>query len=368
VAVLVAIGLPPGLSAHKPITSPYTFYEDVLPITQAKCGGCHAPDGIAPMSLLAHEAAVPWGESMRLELVAGHMPPGSITSPPGKFRDAGRLSARELNVLLTWATGGTPAGDPTRTVMPPSPPSGWTLGPPTEVLPLPRIALDAGEATRMVETVLPLGPRPRVLAAIDVRPGTRSIVRSARILVRESASTGAATERLIGLWVPGEQAVRLPDGSGWPVAPGAELIVRTTYRKRWDREREPAADESVIALYDVERPAANAFEIAATSPGSTNGRVVAVVPVARSMGLLALWPDTALAGSSVLVDVVQADGTRTALAAFDARAGWERRHWLTRTEPLPSGSRIEVTATWPSPARVAPAGARLVGFDAIAAD
>src|SRR5688500_12137111 len=96
--------------AHKPITSPFTFNDDVLPIVQAKCGACHVSGGVGPMSLLTHADAVPWGESLRAELMAGHMPPWPIDSPPARFRNVQPLTARELNVLLTWASGGTPKG------------------------------------------------------------------------------------------------------------------------------------------------------------------------------------------------------------------------------------------------------------------
>ena len=138
VVLAAAVGLTARAAAHKPITSPFTFYEDVLPITQARCGACHVPDGAAPMSLLTHDAAVPWAESMRLELVAGHMPPGSDVWPRGRFQHTSPLTARELNVLLTWATGGTPSGDPAKATTSPAPaaapaaPATWPLGPPTE--------------------------------------------------------------------------------------------------------------------------------------------------------------------------------------------------------------------------------------------
>src|SRR5689334_1546093 len=64
---LLAIGLAIGAtqaSAHKPVTSPFTYTADVLPIVRARCGSCHAPGGVAPMSLLTHADAVPWSESM----------------------------------------------------------------------------------------------------------------------------------------------------------------------------------------------------------------------------------------------------------------------------------------------------------------
>jgi hypothetical protein len=368
--MLVACGwLTTGTLAHKPVTSPYTFYEDVLPITRARCGACHAPDGIAPMSLLSHDAAVPWGESMRLELVAGHMPPGSDVSPRGRFLQEPPLTARELNVLLTWATGGTPAGDPARAAAVAPPPPRTAASPPSQVLALPRVELARGEAARVTEHILPLGSRPRRVTAVDLRPGTRSIVRSARLVVRQTDATGRVAERVVALWVPGVGVERLHDRAGWTVEAGAELVVRIVYRKRWDREREPAADDSTVALYEVAADPwteVDALE-AVAPPAAPEGRLVSAVRVDRPLMLLALWPDTALAGADVLVEVVSGN-TRSTLAAFAARAGWERRLRLARPELLPQGSRLEVTATWTPAAAVPKPGARLAGFDVMPAD
>ena len=77
VLVAVTITVVPG-GAHKPITSPFTYNDDVFPILRDRCGRCHVRDGVAPMSLMTYEDTVPWGESIRVELLAGHMPPWSV--------------------------------------------------------------------------------------------------------------------------------------------------------------------------------------------------------------------------------------------------------------------------------------------------
>ena len=197
-ATLAALAwLGAGASAHKPITSPFTFYEDVLPITATQCGACHAPEGIAPMSLLSHESAVPWGESMRLELVAGHMPPWAAAAPSHLFRDTRRLSARELNVLLTWAAGGTPPGDTPKAVDTP-PPAAWALGTPHETLALPEMDLPAEVARATKEWVLPLQAfAGRRLTGVDLRPGT-AVDRSQR--ADRDPSHRAAAPMLASAW------------------------------------------------------------------------------------------------------------------------------------------------------------------------
>ena len=124
-------------SAHKPITSPFTYNDDVFPILKDRCSRCHVPDGVAPMSLMTYDDTVPWGESIRVELLAGHMPPWGVDAAPTRFRNAQTLTAREMNVLLTWATGGTPFGTPDKTPPPVSYERRWPLGTPDLELSLP---------------------------------------------------------------------------------------------------------------------------------------------------------------------------------------------------------------------------------------
>ena len=364
----------PETLAHKPITSPFTFYEDVLPITRAKCGQCHSPEGIAPMSLLTHESAVPWGESLKLELVAGHMPPWGSLVPADRFAATPRLTARELNVLLTWAAGGTPPGDPAKGVDDSPAPAPWPMGPPDAVLPLPETTMSPDTPATTRELVLPLAYSGQRLAAVDLLPGQASVVRSARISLRRSSPEGPSDERLLALWVPGDAPVRLPMGSGWTIAPGSEIRLRITYRKRWDREREPATDRSQVGLYFVAAAAGTqeagaitllASRSAAESSTSADRRASGLFVASDPLRAVAIWPEPALAGAAVRVDTVAGDGTRVLLAAFSARAGWERRYWFAEPLELAPGSRLQVTATWPGSTTTPVEGTPLLGVDVL---
>src|SRR6185503_9477772 len=147
--VLAALAIV-AIDAHKPITSPYTYNDDVFPILRERCGQCHVQGGVAPMSLMTYKEAFPWGESIRTELIAGHMPPWPVDAPAGTFKNSHALSARELNVLLTWATGGNPVGNPELTMPAVAPSREWPLGPPDLVVPMAAdftIAADTTERT-----------------------------------------------------------------------------------------------------------------------------------------------------------------------------------------------------------------------------
>jgi hypothetical protein len=253
------VWLTPRGEAHKPITSPYTYNEDIFPLVRDRCGRCHVSGGVAPMSLMTHADAVPWGESIKAELLAGQMPPWSVDGAPGRFRNVEGFTAREMNVLLTWVTGGTPPGDPEKSPSEVSLDTSWRLGQPDLELQLPSAyTLDTDTRETIAEFTLATGTRERRLVrAVDLRPGTPAIVRAASIAVKASSQRdGSATERLLALWLPGDTAVGLDPGFGYELPAGGELVLRVLYRKTWEYERKAMTDRSTVGVYFTDSDAA----------------------------------------------------------------------------------------------------------------
>jgi hypothetical protein len=336
------------VDAHKPITSPYTFTEDVLPILRDRCAGCHVAGGPAPMALTTAEETIPWGESIRLELIAGHMPPWAAMSNGVRLRHAEGLTARELNVLLTWVTGGTPISAPPPAAAGPS--SAWSLGVPDAVVPLPEVgvAADQGEVTK--EFVLPLDAAARrPLRAVDLKPGTRSLVRSAQIAVKTTAPSGDV-ERTLALWVPGDTPVALPGGAGFDVPADAELVVRVRYKKTWEHEREAMTDRSEVGLYFASGTpqAIRTLTLTGAAPRSSEpkdvlGGVVLGLRTASATRVLSLYPAAAAAGARVTVDAIPPEGLMQRLIEFTPRPGWDRRYVFDSPVDLPAGTQLSVS-------------------------
>src|SRR5213593_2211509 len=82
--------------AHKPVTSPYTYNEQVFPVVRDRCGRCHVTGGVAPMSLMTYKEAFPWAESIRAELMAAHMPPWNAEDGIREFKNAHTISAHDM--------------------------------------------------------------------------------------------------------------------------------------------------------------------------------------------------------------------------------------------------------------------------------
>ena len=343
--------------AHKPITSPYTFNDDIFPIVQTHCGRCHVAGGVAPMALLTHADTVPWGESIRAELLSGHMPPWSVDSSRDRVRHAPGLTARELNMLLTWAAGGTPSGAPERAPAATAIDNRWPLGPPDMVLPLPagyEMTADEQEAT--VEfTVATAAAEARLVRAIDLLPGNPALVRDAMILLKgasvpvRTAGDGAAAaqpEDVLSLWVPGDTPVPADPYAAFVLPAGAELLVRVHYKKTWEYEREVMRDRSLVGLYFAASPLPEIRSLTLAPAAGTDAVTSLAFPttIDEDLRALAIYPDPALTSVRVIVTAQRPDGSREEIIAFRPRAGWARRYWFTEPIALPRGTVISTVA------------------------
>ena len=372
--------------AHKPITSPYSYNEDVFPILRDRCGRCHVPGGVAPMSLMTYKDAFPWGESIRTELIAGHMPPGRTNQAAGTFKNTHELSARELNILLVWLTGGNPMGNVERTRRPFR---SNTTGRSARRISSSRCRRRSPSQakrpkTRRSSRCRRTPPNRAGCRAVNLLPGTPAMVRSATVSVKSgvpAASTpgraasadrassaetpeSVAVERVLAVWSPDDSPIPLDGGRAFQLPPNAELVLRVHYKKTWENERLAMTDRSSVGLYFAPAPATalraltvtptdevrQALVSSRTSVDSANGNQPASVSFSRTVDedleAVALYFDGALANANVAVQAERPDGTRSQLIRFRPQADWATRYWLAAPVPLPRGTRITVAATF----------------------
>jgi hypothetical protein len=320
------------VDAHKPITSKYTYSEDVLPIVNSRCGGCHVTGGVAPMSLLTYKEAFPWAESMRVELLASHMPPYFAEPGFGDIRSGSRLTPRELDILLTWATGGTPEG-PARRPMPAPARSEWKNGKPDLTLPMPAaftLAADTMEATQ--EFVLAAGTVDRWIRAVDLLPGTPAVVRNAVVFTR---SAGGGEPIVLALWNPADPLIGPPAGAAFRWPAGAQLVLRIHYLKTWTYDGKVVTDRSSVGLF-----------LAAGAPPREIRTLAVPQPafaLAENTDAVAIRVEAKENDKSVKIEATRPDGVRLPLIRLLTRTNWNRRYWFSRPLSLPKGTRITVS-------------------------
>ena len=337
-AVLVVLAVALG-EAHKPVTSKYTFNEHVLPIVRDRCGACHVDGGAAPMSLLTYADARPWAESIRAELLDGHMPPAQAESGVGVFRDARLLPPRDLDVVLTWATGGTPEGPPVQPVVAQRR-ADWPLGPPDVVIALPSAVTlppriqETTEDVRLESRAL----EGHAIRAVDLRPETPAMVRRAILYIKPpqpDSGEGLRPERVAACWLPDRRAAAPRDDAAFFFPRGAELRARITYRKTWKYENAAMSDRSTVGVYLAE--ASRAREIAAIQVSGS-----ATIP--RDVQAIAIRADVDAAEREVEATAVLPDGSRRLLIRFTGQREWPQRFWYEQPVALPRGARLESAA------------------------
>jgi len=364
--------MPARTSAHKGNSSKYTYNDHVYPILRDKCGRCHVPGGAAPMSLLslredAGGGAVAWAESIREMLVSEAMPPWYVDPTGPAVKNAYGLTPREIDMIVTWATGGTPQGDLHKTPPEAKAQTGWGLGKPDLELPMPKeVTLGPGTMTETTDTTVPTNlTSPRWVRAADLLPGTPSMVRRASIAVENGP--------VLAVWEPGDDPIETPSGAAFKVDAGAKLRVQISYKKPWQEEQESKSDKSTIGLYFTDEPLSGksiqAFNFDGNGDESSAARTFGgAAPM--SGRVLAVRPQLDQLYESITVTAVGASGRKTPILKLrQARPEWPRRYWLADPIELPAGTKIEVVAT-PGDSNSGPLGANFkqplrVAFDIV---
>jgi hypothetical protein len=352
----------------------------VFPIVRERCGRCHVPGGVAPMSLMTYKEAYPWGESIRTELIAGHMPPGQTEQAVGTFRNVHALTAKELNTLLVWVTGGNPMGSADHATPAVSLEKRWPLGMPDEVLAMPAAVTVPADKNEVVqEFVVPVRSNAlRWLRAVDLLPGTPAVVRSATISVKDPSSeardraaakdasdAGSEIERTLGAWLPGNTPVALEGTAAFQLPANAELVVRIHYKKTWENERKEMTDQSSLGLYFTPGPSTALRAFTVSAPAQPVAAAATSLSFSRTVSedleAVAVYPAAALADADIAMRAERPDGSSVDLIRFRPQPDWQQRYWYDRPIALPRGTRVTVIASFVSallPPGAAPVAAR----------
>lgn len=319
--------LPSGGDAHTPITTKILFNREVIRTLQENCLGCHRPGGIA-MSLATYEEARPWAKAIRDELLERRMPPWFAVAGYGEFRNAPRLTQRDVDAIVNWVEGGAPKGDAKELPAGLPIPDGWPLGPPDRVLAPAEAHAVPAEGDEHAELELPTGlPGMRWLRALDLRPGNASVVHCATFSIDGGG--------LVGTWVPGQRTAAWPEGVAVRLPPGARLRVRLHYRGAG----QPVLDRSSVGLYlDKAASPREVHELVLGAPRSS-------VRLERTLDALAIVPRGDPGLVSVQVTAYAPDGTTQVLLwAREPRDDWRPTYFFKAPVRLPRGTRIEAIA------------------------
>ena len=380
-AALWAAGL--TLSVTAAGASPFgdatpTFSKDVAPILYKNCAGCHRPGDIAPMSLLTYEQVRPWAKSIREKVSFGQMPPWHAVQARGVFSNDRRLTDADKDILIQWAASGAPQGDPKD--LPPQPKfdEGWEIGTPDVVLGMakPYEVPASGTIAYQYFSIPTNFTEDKWVQAIEVRPGTRSVVHHILVFSREPGApprtpaytpilpkplafgqnAGNSERRpeqqgpgtLIATTAPGTNAMIFESGSAIRIRAGATL----TFQVHYTANGKPAADlSSVGMIFAKERPQQEIRNGAFTNvflklpAGSHDESVDSVIQFNQSVHITALFPHTHVRGKSWEYRLVYPNGNaEVVLSVPKYDFNWQTYYVFSKPLAVPQGALLEATA------------------------
>ena len=330
--------------AHTPVTSKYDYNRDVFPLIRDHCAACHVPGGPAPMSLVTYKDAMPWAQSIRDELTAGRMPPWPVDPMSPAVKGADPISPQDLDVIVVWASGGTPESYSDAKVQGVTFRTQWKLGPPDLKIP---VDAEHTVPAGAIEDVSEFSLSPNVtdtkwVKAADLMPGNASIVRDAVISIENGP--------VLALWQPGGSTIAAPSGAALHLTPGSKIHLQIHYKKHFDQEQSAVSDKSTVGLYFTDPPPSGremeSFAIDAPKAGAAGGSSGFGGVLPKAGRIVALRPMLDRAYQSVNIDAVTASGkTIPLLRLHGPRPQWYQRYWLQEPVELAAGSKIAVSVT-----------------------
>jgi len=360
--------------AGEPTAAPPTFTKDVAPILYKNCASCHRTGEIAPMSLLTYEQARPWAKSIREKVSQGQMPPWHAANPRGTFSNDRRLSAVEKTTLIRWTEAGAPQGDPKD--LPPQPKftEGWEIGTPDAVLSMTKTfkVTASGTIAYQYFTIPTNFTEDKWVQAIEVRPGTRSVVHHILVFVREKGKQPAPPAfkavipklppspdgkddqnqlgpgTLIATTAPGTNAMIYEPGQAMRVPAGSQLVLQVHYTANGKE----ATDQSSVGMIFAKEPPKQEIHNSAflnfmlkLPPGSDNQAVDSAIEFTDDVHITALFPHTHLRGKSWEYRLISPDGSSdVVLAVPKYDFNWQTYYVFTTPLAVTKGSRLEATA------------------------
>jgi peroxiredoxin len=360
-----------------------TFYRDVLPIMQKNCQECHRLGAVGPFALMTYKQAVNWAEDIKEYTQERKMPPWKPVDGPA-FHGERKLPDKEIQMLAAWVDGGMPEGDPKDAPPPRKFVEGWQLGQPDLVLTVPEEMTVGSSGPDLFRCfVLPTNlTEDKFVTGVETRPGNSRIVhhtlnyfdtsgkgRELEKKAREqkedtngdcgpgySAAMGLGfrptTGQVGGLggWAPGNVAHHLPDGYGYFLPKGSDIILQTHYHRDGRVEK----DRTSIGLYFAKDDKTKRWKgmvlpgrFLFIPPNNDHYRVQGGMEVLQECKLYSVMPHMHMLGREIKVTLTPPDGKPVTLVAVkDWEYNWQETYFFKEPIVVKPGTRIAVEAIY----------------------
>ncbi|MBI4905665.1 MAG: thiol-disulfide isomerase [Acidobacteria bacterium] len=328
-----------------------SYTKDVAPILNKRCVECHRPGEAAPMTFQSYKEVRPWAKAIKGAVLAKKMPPWLADPNHSRFANDRRLSAAEIETIVSWADNGAPEGDAKD--LPPAPEfvMGWNIGKPDLIFDIGQDVEVPSEGTVpykyfTVETNL---KEDVWVEAAEARADKRSVVHHIIAFVMDPKEnlSGTGGNLLVG-WAPGDPPVIFQPGTAKLLRAGSKL----RFQMHYTPNGKATTDRSYIGL----RLAKNAPKYRAYTgramnfglripPGDPNYEVKATFTAKEDMRINGLMPHMHVRGKDFQYTVVYPDGRSDVLLKVPRYDfNWQLGYRFEEPLLLPKGARIDCVA------------------------
>ena len=334
-----------------------TYSRDIAPIFLRRCVGCHRPGQVGPFPLMNYRQAAGWAGSIADAVEGGRMPPWHAEPSFGTFANDARLTDREKRLIVDWAEGGAPEGDPADLPPPVSFPEGWRIPEPDVVVSMAKEFPVPAEGVVDYQSfeVDPGFRRDVWIRAAEIRPGNRRVVHHCNVFLKDPDgrnvvdSQGELGSYCLAAMTPGAPPMSLPVGMAKRIPAGWRLVFVVHYSPVGT----PQVDRTSIGLVLAD-PALVKKEVATNllfdpdlriPPHAGNHRVERSRRFDDDVLLLAMFPHMHLRGKSFRYEAIYPDGREEILLdvpRYDFL--WQNRYELAEPKRLPAGTTLRCVA------------------------
>ena len=275
-----------------------TYHQDVKPLLEARCLNCHTEGAIGSIDLSTAEAVQEWAPAIAHATETRSMPPWSGV---GEFSNDWSLSEAQIGLLQQWVADGMPLGDVGGEALEVEA-IGTALSRVDAAISMPEeyeVSVDNGdeyrcfvldwteEGSQYITGFNALPGNPEMvhhIAAFLVRPDGlmgESIFQSLEEWERSDEAegyscyggpslTGSSSQipiEQIAQWVPGNQGMDFPEGTGISISEGSKIILQLHYNVRPNQSNKTDQTALEFSLSEsVDAPAAYAPWLNGTWP------------------------------------------------------------------------------------------------------
>jgi hypothetical protein len=348
------------------MAAPPTFNQNVLPILQKNCQGCHRPGEIAPMSLISYQDARPWAKAIKAAVATKKMPPWF--AEVGHFANDPTLSEADVRTLSAWADNGAPEGNLKDAPPPIQFQDGWNIKP-DMIVEMPKDFHVAATGTINYQNFLVKVnfPEDKWVVAAEMRPGNSRAVHHGRVIVRppgskfmadaipgepyETTSAAAGNPQagtdLLGKYNPGlgAQSFDTEDSAKF-IPKGSDLVFNLHYTSVGT----PQTDRSKVGLVFAKHPPKNRYWMSPGTPaafnlvirpGDNNAEVVSEVTVGiDDAKLVYVQPHLHLRGKDYELRLIYPTGETQTVFKGQWNFEWQIGYQMEKPIVMPKGTRI----------------------------